>query len=237
MEKLHRFHPIHRVMGHIARGASLVRALFNESLRRYRVDGDVLDLGSKSAANPSYRYLNVAPDAHVTFTDIAGGTGVIKVNVEERLPFADDSFDYVLAFHLMEHVYQYGYALGEIRRVLRRGGKLIVAVPFLHMYHEDPVDYFRFTDTALIRMCQERGLECVSMEYIGEGLYSQALTLMARFQRPRVLSDLLQAALYCVGTLFDRAVDYFQRQRKGKEQKTIAKLHALEHLAVFRKAS
>jgi SAM-dependent methyltransferase len=234
MERIHRFHPIHRVMGHVARGASLVRALFNESLRSYRVEGDVLDLGSKSAANPSYRYLSVAPGARLTFTDIAGGEGVTRVNVEERFPFADGSFDYVLAFHLMEHVYHYAYALEEIRRVLRPGGKLIIAVPFLHMYHEDPVDYFRFTDTALIRICKERSLDCVSMEYVGEGLYSQALTIMSRFQRPRVLSNVLQAVLYAIGTLLDRAVDLVQRKRKG-ERKTIAQLHALEHVAVFRK--
>lgn len=45
----------------------------------------------------------------------------------EALPFADASFDLVIANHMLYHVANRPKALGELRRVLRTGGALIAA--------------------------------------------------------------------------------------------------------------
>jgi SAM-dependent methyltransferase len=46
-----------------------------------------------------------------------------------RLPFADESFDFVTCTETLEHVADYGLALRELARVLRPGGGLVVSVP------------------------------------------------------------------------------------------------------------
>ena len=48
---------------------------------------------------------------------------------DERLPFADDSFDLVISNHVIEHVSNPGLHLQEIYRVLRPGGTLYLATP------------------------------------------------------------------------------------------------------------
>ena len=45
------------------------------------------------------------------------------------LPFADNSFDVVVSFEVIEHVKDYERFLSEIHRVLRRSGKLIFSTP------------------------------------------------------------------------------------------------------------
>lgn len=45
------------------------------------------------------------------------------------LPFADDSFDIVICFEVIEHLKNYERLLSETQRVLRRGGKLILSTP------------------------------------------------------------------------------------------------------------
>lgn len=45
------------------------------------------------------------------------------------LPFADQSFDVVLSFQVIEHVPDVGRYLSEIARVLRPGGAFVVATP------------------------------------------------------------------------------------------------------------
>jgi ubiquinone/menaquinone biosynthesis C-methylase UbiE len=40
----------------------------------------------------------------------------------KRLPFADDSFDYVIFLDFLEHIEHPQQALGEIRHVLKKGG-------------------------------------------------------------------------------------------------------------------
>lgn len=47
----------------------------------------------------------------------------------EPLPFADESFDFVICLETIEHMMNPYYALMEIRRVLRYGGRLICSVP------------------------------------------------------------------------------------------------------------
>jgi len=46
-----------------------------------------------------------------------------------RLPFADASFDCVIASEVLEHLHQDDAALHEISRVLKPGGRLAVSVP------------------------------------------------------------------------------------------------------------
>lgn len=47
----------------------------------------------------------------------------------EPLPFADNSFDFVICLETLEHMMNPYYALTEMRRVLRDGGRLICSVP------------------------------------------------------------------------------------------------------------
>ncbi len=47
----------------------------------------------------------------------------------EPLPFSDNIFDAVLFLHVIEHLDKPYFALSEIRRILRPGGKLILTTP------------------------------------------------------------------------------------------------------------
>jgi SAM-dependent methyltransferase len=49
-----------------------------------------------------------------------------------RLPFADDSFDLVLASHVLEHIPDDRAAIREVHRVLKPGGTAILPVPIVH---------------------------------------------------------------------------------------------------------
>ncbi len=56
----------------------------------------------------------------------------------ERLPFADDSFDTVVAAHTLEHVRRFERAVSEMARVARR--RVIIVVP-KQRYYRYTVDY------------------------------------------------------------------------------------------------
>jgi SAM-dependent methyltransferase len=50
-------------------------------------------------------------------------------DVEQPLPFEDESFDVVVAGELLEHVRDPGRLVAEARRLLRPGGRLVGSVP------------------------------------------------------------------------------------------------------------
>ncbi|MEV5576412.1 class I SAM-dependent methyltransferase [Spirillospora sp. NPDC052269] len=70
------------------------------------------------------------------------------VDLNDRLPFADGAFDDVVASLVLHYLEDWGPALGELRRVLKPGGRLIASVdhPFVAYTFSDPrPDYFATT--------------------------------------------------------------------------------------------
>lgn len=70
-----------------------------------------------------------------------------------QLPFADDTFDCIIASEVLEHVWADEAAIGELARVLRPGGRLAATVPTRwpericwaldHHYHDVPGGHVR----------------------------------------------------------------------------------------------
>src|SRR4249920_2993566 len=94
----------------------------------------VLDLGCRYGALTRW-YLEgndvVGMDVDREALAEAAGLGIETHwgDVEEPFPFPDGSFDVVVAGELLEHVREPGAVVGEARRVLRRGGRLVASVP------------------------------------------------------------------------------------------------------------
>jgi SAM-dependent methyltransferase len=59
----------------------------------------------------------------------AGGSGSSVNGDARRLPFADGSFDRVVAAEVLEHIVEDDAAIAELARVLRPGGTMAVTVP------------------------------------------------------------------------------------------------------------
>lgn len=89
------------------------------------------------------------------------------VDLNEPLPLADSSFETVLLTDVLEHIPEPMRVMAEIARVLRPGGKLIVGVPFIYWLHEEPHDYYRYTEFALRRFCRLSGFRVLELESYG----------------------------------------------------------------------
>ena len=66
--------------------------------------------------------------------------GIERINAEQ-LPFANASFDLIIANHLLEHVAEPARALAEFHRCLSPGGMLIAQTPYApHLRHTFELD-------------------------------------------------------------------------------------------------
>jgi SAM-dependent methyltransferase len=74
-------------------------------------------------------------------------------------PFADASFDSVLCNQVLEHVFNPDEFLGEMMRVLKPGGKLLLTVPFVWDEHEQPYDYARYSSFGLRALLEKQGFK------------------------------------------------------------------------------
>ena len=153
--------------------------LFQAAIGRGR---RVLDLGCRSGAFTRH-FLDgnevVGLDVDRVALDKAAERGIepVVANVEEPLPFADASFDAVVAGELFEHLRFPEGVIGEVRRVLRPGGTLVGSVPnafrvqsrlrFLRGRppEDDPTHLHMFSPDGVRRLLA--GFDDVHIEYVG----------------------------------------------------------------------
>ena len=166
-----------------------------ERLIRQHARGELLDCGCGQVPFfAMYRDFVTA----VTCVDWNENSHVDRVvDLNGALPFEPNSFDTVLLSDVLEHVREPGRLVGEIARVLRPSGKVILTVPFLYHLHETPHDYYRYTRFGLEALAHDAGLQVDEIQPYGG--------------YPDVMLDLLNKGLAPVAPLaklFVRAVDW-----------------------------
>ncbi len=132
--------------------------------------GSVLDVGgSKKSA---YQKLFAGTHEFVTINIDTSCEPDHIVDIEKAFPFADNSFDHAVCFNVLEHVYEFENVVSETHRVVKPGGRYVVAVPFMYYRHGSPDDYFRYTESALRRLMEKHGFEVERIVPMGKGFFS-----------------------------------------------------------------
>jgi hypothetical protein len=108
-------------------------------------------------------YLRTQGVTAITRCDIASDDPDVVVTPLENLPFEEASFDAAICNAVLEHVVDAGRAMRELARVVKRGGHIVVAIPFLQPYHPCPGDYRRYTADGLAQLGRRAGLEVVTI--------------------------------------------------------------------------
>lgn len=185
----------------ILRGKDAYRILMNAECARFTLHGKVLDIGSGTTTASYYRFFKTASGAVITPLDIMAA-GAARVDFErDPLPEKDASVDAVLAFNVFEHVYNYAFLAHETFRVLKSGGRLIGAVPFLVGYHADPHDFWRYTHETLFNVFKAAGFLRVDIVPIARGPFTAAW-LQVDFMMPRIIKLFAVPAAFCLDRVF-----------------------------------
>jgi len=96
----------------------------------------------------------VTSDVHLQY-------GVDLVFDAHNIPFANETFDIVLAQQVLEHCIRPWQVAEEFERVVKKDGLIQIEVPFCFPYHSAPYDFFRYTYSglrSLFRLCKVKDL-------------------------------------------------------------------------------
>ncbi len=166
-----------------------------------------LDVGSADA--PSVGWMRGAQQ-HVNLDlipeGLVPGQGVCASAT--RLPFADETFDVVSAFDVVEHCADDSRAVSELARVLVPTGRMLLSVPAYQWAWSDhdvrAGHHRRYTRPQLARLVEASGLHVVRATYAFGGVFPIFLAERARRRvAPNAESD---TRLPRVSTLADRVL-------------------------------
>lgn len=90
-----------------------------------------------------------------------------ECDLTQPLPFEAAAFDTIILSDVLEHIPEPMNLWKEMARVLSPNGHLIMNVPFYYWLHEQPHDYFRYTEFALRRFATAVELTPVLVQVTG----------------------------------------------------------------------
>ena len=112
--------------------------VFQRSILAYHhaaglVSGNVLEIGTGMGYGieliaPAATHFTTIDKSRAYNTSLPDNVEFLKMEVPP-LKFADESFDYVISFQVIEHIRHDKEFVREVSRVLRKGGKFIVSTP------------------------------------------------------------------------------------------------------------
>ena len=85
----------------------------------------------------------------------------------KTLPFADSAFDSCFSSEVVEHIFDIDKTLGEIKRVLKPNGRILITTPFVWDEHEVPHDYCRYTSFGLKNIFERNGFKIIEQKKSG----------------------------------------------------------------------
>ncbi len=190
--------------------ASRVARCYDEHLKQY-AHGRLIDLGcGKVPLYQAYKDL-VSENVCVDWSNSkhANPHLDLECDLTRQLPFEPGEFETVILSDVLEHIPNPEQLWSEMGRILKRGGHLLMNVPYFYCLHEIPYDFYRYTEFSLRRFADISGFQVDRLETLGGTCDILADILAKHVQFLPLVGRPAAAAI-------QSAADLFARMRIGK---------------------
>ena len=151
---------------------SLNRILQQIYAKKTYAENRIIEFGAYENSKKNFtNIINIKDKKNIIYADKAHNDKdkTFKEDLEGKLSFKDDSFDNVIIFNVLEHVYDVNNAIKEIYRCLDKNGKIIGSTPFIHRIHNAPGDYNRYSEQFFEKILKKNNFNEISIEVHGYG--------------------------------------------------------------------
>jgi SAM-dependent methyltransferase len=140
-----------------SRGTPIDRYYLSQFVKEIRqeVRGSTLEIGGDTNSRVAYGFSEAA--AYRTLDIDEDARADIVADVHSPTACAEESFDSIVLFNVLEHCRRPWVAVDNIHKWLRVGGKVFCMVPAVQRMHRLPKDYWRFMPDALETLFEKFG--------------------------------------------------------------------------------
>lgn len=183
----------------------ITRANLDNFIAGYASDKLTLDLGCSGTPNYAKYFKNRIG------VDITEGEGVDVVADAHNLLFEDEKFEIILCTEVLEHLHSPHIAVAEMRRVLKKGGLLILTTRFIFPIHDAPNDYYRFTKYGLMFLFKDWDVLELREETGTKDAFA-VLVQRVGFQSKLKFNFFMKAAIFLLAKIILKSPDLIKKE-------------------------
>jgi len=204
---------------HLARNFMLRRKHRLVSEVTQKDSGTLLDIGSGTGYFASYMQNKGWKVTGIELNDQARnysvtGLGITAIPPAEALNIPDKSTDCITFWHVIEHLYDPGMWMSEVKRILKDDGRCIIALPNLNSADAEwfggqwaaldvPRHLWHFLPPSLIRLVEKYGFNCEKTRSLPLDIfYISALSYKNHGRRLSLLRGILTGVFLTAVSLF-----------------------------------
>lgn len=192
---------------------SLNRILQEIYIQKKIAIGEIIEFGAEKGSSKNFiNFIQQKGLLNITFADkFPKNNQTRKEDLEKNLTLSNNSFDTVIIFNVLEHVFDVKNAFIEINKCLKdNSGKIIGSTPFIHRVHGAPNDYNRYTKQFIEKILEQTNFKNIKVENLGYGPFTAAYTILFDYLK---LIPFLNNFILTICLIIDKIISIFVKTK------------------------
>jgi len=167
------------LMKYSAKGFSICKSFQILELKKQNINDEIIEFGTINYKESLIKYVKKKPKK-IFFSNLfnlKNTKNYFCINLEKKNKIRK-KFKNILAFNILEHIHDDSHALDELKKLLKKKGKLLISTPFLYRYHQAPKDYKRYTADYFEKILKNKKFKIRKKISFGTGPFLASYSLM-----------------------------------------------------------
>tara|TARA_Y100001970_G_C14105223_1_gene787707 strand:- start:321 stop:998 length:678 start_codon:yes stop_codon:yes gene_type:complete len=161
-----------------AKGFSICKIYQILELKKQNINDEVIEFGTINYQESLIKFISKKPKK-IFFSNLFNLKikNYFCINLEKKNKIKK-KFKNILAFNVLEHIHNDSHALDELRKLLKKRGRLFISTPFLYRYHQAPKDYKRYTLDYFEKILKDKKFKVKKKISFGTGPFLASYSLL-----------------------------------------------------------
>ena len=149
--------------------------------KKIHANNRIIEFGAYKNSKKNFtNFMNIKDKRNIIYADKQDNKheNFLKEDLESELSFKNNTFENVIIFNVLEHVYDMNNAIKEIYRCLDNNGRIIGSTPFIYRVHNAPGDYNRYTEQFYEKILKKNRFKDISIEVYGYGPFTASYVMI-----------------------------------------------------------
>ena len=149
-----------------------------QELKKQKINKEIIEFGSNNYDESLIKYYK-KKISKIYYSNIfkKNNKDYFSINLEKKNNIKK-KFSNILAFNVLEHIYNDSNAISEFKKMLKPNGKLYISTPFLYRYHQAPKDYKRYKLDYFEKILKDKKFKIKKKISFGTGPFLASYALM-----------------------------------------------------------